>query len=73
MRLPREVAAALEGCGKPWSLDMGSRHIKIIVAGHFAGILPKDGKGNEGNRRATLNVAAQIKRVARTGQAARRG
>ena len=73
MRLPREVAVALEGCGQPWSLVKGSRHIKIIVAGHFAGILPKDGKGNEGNRRATLNIAAQIKRAARSGQSSRRG
>lgn len=65
MRLPKEVQAALDGCGQPWSLERGSRHMKIIVGGRFVGILPANGKISESNRRPTLNIAAQIKRAGR--------
>lgn len=65
MKIPREIQAALDGCGQPWRLDNGTRHIKIIVGGRFAGILPRKGYASESNRRATLNIAAQIKRTAR--------
>lgn len=65
MKIPREVQAELDGCGQPWSLERGSRHLKIIVGGRFVGIMPANGKINESNRRATLNIAAQIKRAGR--------
>lgn len=69
--VPREVEAALAAIGQPWELKAGNRHIKIMVGGQLAGILPTNGKCT--NRRSTLNIVSQIKRVARTGQAARRG
>lgn len=65
MKVPREIQSALDACGLPWSFEMGSRHIKIIVGGRFAGIIPKCGSPSESNRRATLNIAAQIKRTAK--------
>lgn len=69
--VPREVEAALAAIGQPWEMKVGGRHIKIMVCGQLAGILPTNGKCT--NRRSTLNIVSQIKRVARTGQAARRG
>lgn len=70
--LPREVEAALAATGQPWELKLGGRHIKIMVCGQLAGILPINGKCDR-DRRSTLNLVSQIKRVARTGLAARRG
>jgi hypothetical protein len=64
MKMPREIETALEKCGVPWSLQNGSRHFKIVVGGRFVGILPH-GKIQGNNKRATLNIAAQIKRAAR--------
>lgn len=69
--VPREVEAALAAIGQPWELKPGGRHIKIVVCGQLAGILPTNGRCHD--RRATLNLVSQSKRVARTGQAARRG
>lgn len=69
--VPREIEAALAALGQPWELKAGGRHIKIMVCGQLAGILPINGKCDN-DRRSTLNVVSQIKRVARTGQAARR-
>jgi copper(I)-binding protein len=70
--VPREIEAALIAMGQPWELKPGGRHIKIMVCGQLAGVLPINGKC-ENDRRATLNIVSQIKRVARTGHAARRG
>ena len=69
--VPREVEAALAAIGQPWEMKVGGSHIKIMVCGQLAGILPKNGKCDD--RRATLNIVSQIKRVASTGQTARRG
>jgi len=70
--VPREIEAVLNTIGLPWELKHGNRHIKIMVGGQLAGILPNNGKCDS-DRRATLNIVSQIKRVARTGHAARRG
>lgn len=68
--VPREIEGALAAIGQPWELKTGGRHVKIMVRGQLAGVLPINGKCHD--RRATLNIVSQIKRVARTGQAARR-
>jgi len=65
MRIPNEIRAALEQCGHPYSLERGSRHIKIKVAGVLAGILPLGGKANSSDKRSTKNTIAQIRRAAR--------
>ena len=70
--VPREVEEALIALSQPWELKRGNRHIKIMIGGQLAGILPRNGKCNN-DRRATLNLVAQIKRGASTGLAARRG
>ena len=70
--VPREVEEALIALSQPWELKRGNRHIKIMIGGQLAGILPRNGKCNN-DRRSTLNLVAQIKRVASTGLAARRG
>lgn len=70
--VPAPVITALEETGVPWELKEGGRHLKIMVHGQLAGILPINGKCDR-NKRATLNLVSQIKRVARTGLAARRG
>lgn len=65
MKLPREIESALEASGLPWELAHGKKHIQVRLAGRFVGILPKTGKFSDGDRRPTLNIAAQIKRAAR--------
>ena len=71
-RVPREIEEALDRLTVPWELKDGSRHIKIMVRGQLAGILPSNGKCNN-DRRATLNIVSQIKRAAATGKMARHG
>lgn len=70
--VPREVEEVLIALSQPWELKRGNKHIKIMVCGQLAGVLPRNGKCHS-DRRATLNLVAQIKRVASTGLAARRG
>ena len=57
-----KIKDTLDRCGAPYSLESGARHIKIVVGGRLAGILPyRDGRSDS---RATLNTMAQIKRAA---------
>ena len=64
MRVHPHIIRTLEQCGKPWEVKQGSRHLKIVVDGVLAGILPKDGMGRSEGR-AQKNLVAQIKRAAR--------
>lgn len=64
MRLPAQIEAALEQSGLPWSIETGSKHRKLRVAGRLAGILPRGGH-NEKDQRTVLNTVSQIRRVAR--------
>ena len=68
--VPREVEEVLRDLKEPWELKQGSRHIKILVRGQLAGILPRK---ECDDKRSTLNLISQIRRVASTGLAARRG
>lgn len=61
MKIPKPIQAALDACGKPYTVETGARHIKIRVNGAFCGILPLAG-AREG--RAMKNVTAQIRRAA---------
>lgn len=65
MKIPREIEVALEGAGLPWELVDGKKHTQVRLSGRFVGILPKNGKFVGNDRRATLNIAAQIKRAAK--------
>lgn len=58
----RQMRADLEATGLPYTIETGSRHRKIKILGHLVGILPMKGVDNRGDRRAYLNVRAQIRR-----------
>lgn len=70
-KVPREIEDFLHTLDTPWELKVGSKHIKILVSGQLAGVLPRDGKG-ERDRRSTLNILSQIRRVV-SGGSGRRG
>lgn len=63
MKLKRMMKVALEETGLPWSLEPGGKHLKIILGGRLAGILPLCGRSN--TNRSELNTRAQIRRIAR--------
>jgi hypothetical protein len=60
--LPDVVARELEERGFPWEIKRGHGSAKLFVAGRLAGVLPW--RGTEGDRRASLNIRAQIRRIA---------
>lgn len=62
VKLDERIAKALEETGLPYSVENGSRHWKLVVAGRLVGIASK-GKVRD-RKRVTLNVVAQIRRVA---------
>ena len=66
-RIPNAVQAALDevsAAGLQYTVEDGGKHYKVRVAGKLAAILPK-GKGVkcETDRRALLNMRAQVRRV----------
>lgn len=67
MKLLREMRSMLEETGLPWSFEMGGKHIKIILDGRLAGILPRCGRSN--TQRSELNTRAQIRRITREARA----
>lgn len=60
-RLPPKVQAALDETGRPWTVEHGSKHRKIKVAGRLVGILPLGRHRNPD--RAEKNIIAQIRRA----------
>ncbi|OCP21959.1 MULTISPECIES: hypothetical protein [unclassified Ensifer] len=72
--LPKKTRKTLEDIGNCWRLEVGSKHIRIIVNETMAGIVPKrvrgDGSGLPG--RQELNVISQIRRAARGAASNRR-
>lgn len=66
-KLPKRTQRVLEELDDSWRLEDGKRHIRIFINETFAGIMPKNcrGDGSGGDRRAELNVISQIRRAAR--------
>lgn len=62
MKINGAVRDALEATGLPYELVNGSRHIKIVLAGRLAGILPRRDAKDPGSR-AMKNTVAQIRRI----------
>lgn len=60
-----EIEELLKGSGLPWSIEDGSKHLRVIVAGKFAAILPRARKGKRHEGRCHKNAIAQIRRVIR--------
>ena len=66
-RIPNEIQVALDevtAAGLQYTIEEGSKHFKVRVAGKLAAILPK-GKAIkcETDRRVLLNMRAQVRRV----------
>lgn len=59
--IPKEVQQALDETGLPYTIEEGTRHLKIKVAGHLVGVLPHKIR-NQGGR-GQRNVIAQIRRA----------
>lgn len=67
MKIPSIITLELEKLEKegiPHHFEHGKKHIKIILSGRFAGILPIGSLHGSYNR-AVLNVRSQIRRIAR--------
>lgn len=65
MKTHPDIIKALEATGRPYEIVKGSRHQKLKLDGNLVGIMPLKGFGNDRDKRAMLNVLAQIKRAAR--------
>lgn len=63
MRAPKVIVAELQRTGLPYSLEPGSKHIRIKLRDKLVGIYPLNGRAKEG--RAMKNVISQIRRAAR--------
>jgi hypothetical protein len=57
------IREALDATGLPWQVESGAGHKKIRLAGRVVGVMSY--RTNDSDRRATLNVRAQIRRVAK--------
>lgn len=63
--VPDVVREALDATGLPWTLEDGSRHTKIKLAGRLVGILNRQERDVGRGRKAQLNTVRQIKAMAR--------
>jgi hypothetical protein len=62
-RLDPRVLRALEDTALPYSLEPGSKHIKMRLGGQFVGVFPMGGYKQNGC--GDRKLVAQIKRAAR--------
>jgi hypothetical protein len=63
-RLPPQVEKELDQLGRPWRLEYGKKHARIMVEDDFVTIWPRNG-GRETGRK-TQNIVGHIRRYART-------
>ena len=63
MNLPPSLQEELEKTGLPWSIDHGSKHFKIRLAGRLVGVYPH-GKAQDKHIRSLLNTITQVRRAA---------
>lgn len=61
----QDVIDLLEKKGMNVRQEVGARHIKIFIGERLAGIHPKDNAKKAEAGRGAMNVACQIKRIAR--------
>lgn len=61
-RIPAQLRVELDK-SDDWSVERGTRHFHIRIAGQLAGILPF--RCADSNRRAMKNIIAQIRRARR--------
>jgi hypothetical protein len=66
--LTDDIEQLLKASGLPWSADYGSKHIRIMVAGRFAAILPKGRRARRFEGPAHKNAVAQIRRAIKQGR-----
>lgn len=64
MKLPRGLKEALDETGVPWTIERGKRHYHIRMDGRLVGVIGLS--TSEIASRATKNIIAQARRVART-------
>lgn len=66
--IPSVIRDELDSLGKPWTAEMGSKHIKVKLDGRLVVILPKGKKVNAEDTatvRANLNAIRNIRRTIR--------
>ena len=63
IRTPPEVTAALKSLTVPYEVRLGGKHIKVLVNGRLAAVLPL-GAPRERDKRSMQNTLAQIRRAA---------
>lgn len=64
MRLPPRIEEALNATGRPWNIEQGKRHQKIMLDGRMVGILPLSGF-QTADMRCIKNTVSQIRKAAR--------
>lgn len=60
------VRRVLDESGRPWSLEWGRRHRKLVVDGRVVAVVPRCVR--EGHPRSSLNLLATVRRFLRGGR-----
>lgn len=77
LKLDKNIQAALDATGLPWTVETGGKHYKIRLAGRLVGVFSK-GKNAQPSH-SIQNTISNIRRLYkelsgdRTGEAPRRG
>jgi len=54
------IVKEAKASGLEFQMINGGKHIKLVLAGEFCGIWPKNGRAT--NRRGSLNILCQVRR-----------
>lgn len=63
VRFDKRLGEALDATGLPWTIEPGTRHFKIRLAGRLCGIVPQGVKGESGPKMLAKNVK-NVQRIA---------
>lgn len=62
-KFDKRLGEALDATGLPWTIEPGTRHFKIRLAGRLCGLVPQGVKGDNSPKMLAKNVK-QIRRIA---------
>lgn len=65
MKVPPELAAALDATGLPWEVEIGKKHRKIRLAGRLVTVIPH-GPKQEANKRVVFNTIKNVRHMEKT-------
>jgi hypothetical protein len=67
-KVPKILRDELDASGLPWTVEPGTKHGKLLLAGQFVGVIPRNARKDSQGGRGGLNVRSEIRKIIKAHQ-----